>query len=369
MKVAFRVDASRQVGSGHLMRCLTLGQALGAGGARVSFICRELPGHLCQLVEERGFGLHRLPAPGPRDGEIRRINAHSDWLGVDWMTDAKQTAQALEADGAGVDWLVVDSYALDVSWQGRLRGQVGKILVIDDLADRSHDCDLLLDQNLVDGLACRYKGLVPPGCRLLLGPPFALLRLEFFEAKGTLAARDGQVRRLLIFMGGSDPDNETAKALEAVRLLGRTDLRVDVVVGSSNPHQRSIEELCQAVENWTYHCQVKDMAALMAAADLAVGAGGGSALERCFLGLPAVTVQLADNQKESAEAVSRAGASLDLGEARSVAVADLHRALQEILGSPETLARMSRAALALMGDTPCVGTQAVAVAMSGGDDA
>lgn len=219
MKVAFRADASVGIGSGHVMRCLTLAGELKEAGAQIIFICRECEGNLCDLIEKQGIPVARI------SGELQS-----------WEADAFQSLEALKKYGKA-DWLVVDHYSLDHRWEAGIRNAAEKIMVIDDLADRIHDNDLLLDQNLYEDLENRYNGLAPPHCIKLLGPRYALLRPEFRKARASLRKRDGIIRRILVSFGGSDPSNETAKALEAIGLLGKPEIAVDVVVGSSNPHR------------------------------------------------------------------------------------------------------------------------------------
>lgn len=329
MKIIFRADASIQIGSGHVMRCLTLADRLRERGATVHFICRELPGHLGGLLVDKGYPVGWLPAPGSDDPAIPTHTAHSAWLGVPWQADAEQP-RAMLAGLPEVDWLIVDHYALDRTWEAQMRPLVERIMVIDDLADRPHDCDLLLDQNLYPNLEHRYDNLVPTDCRKLLGPRYALLRPEFGEARKTLRVRDGSIRRILIFFGGSDPTNETTKALEAIRLLDRPDINVDVVVGETNPHKEKVKTLCATLPNVIYHCQVSNMAELMAAADLAIGAGGATTWERCCLGLPSVVCIIADNQVEMTNALANDGCLLSLGWCLSLTAASIGRVIETL---------------------------------------
>jgi len=144
MRIAFRTDASSQIGTGHAMRCLTLADALREQDAECQFVCREHEGHLMGYIRSRGHDTHALPRTRP-SSSFESDLAHASWLGVDWQTDAAQTRQAL--GNAALDWLIVDHYALDRPWESALRSSCKRIMVIDDLADRQHDCDLLLDQN------------------------------------------------------------------------------------------------------------------------------------------------------------------------------------------------------------------------------
>lgn len=348
MKISIRVDSSLEMGSGHLMRCLTLADALRENGAEVSFVCRELPGNFSAYLEEKGFEVQRLPYDKSLSGDIEKSLKHSAWLGADWETDALQTVEILTGEQA--DWLIVDHYAIDYRWEVKLRLYTKKIMVIDDIADRQHDCDLLLDQNLYEDMESRYDGLVSEDCQKMLGPKYALLRREFVEARKNLKMRDGTVKRILIFFGGSDPTNETEKALEAVHMINRPDIAVDVVVGSANPHKEKIEGLCSKLQNAHFHCQVDNMAELMVKADLAIGAGGSTTWERCFLGLPAITLTIAENQVETTSAVEATGAAWNLGENSEVDPESILMALKKAIDNPYQLRKMSNIGTALMGN-------------------
>jgi UDP-2,4-diacetamido-2,4,6-trideoxy-beta-L-altropyranose hydrolase len=341
--VAIRCDASIQVGSGHVMRCLTLANELGDRGAEVSFICREHPGNLFVQIEAAGFRLFRLPFAEASDSKL----AHASWLGETQAVDARQTAAALQELGE-VDWLIVDHYALDAEWESAMRAYAKQIMVIDDLADRKHDCDVLLDQNFYKDMDVRYEGLLPPHCRKLLGPKYALLRPEFREARSKLRERDGSIRRVFVFFGGSDPTNETGKALRAIQSLGRTDIAVDVVVGAGNPHLEEIARLCEAMPQAALHRQISNMAELMANADLAVGAGGSTSWERCCLGLPTIVVSIAENQHMIAKNLAVTGAIGYLGASRAVTVNRVSEEMGRLSSSPECLLAMSQSGLAIV---------------------
>ena len=327
MKVAFRADASVQIGSGHVMRCLTLADALHERGAAARFICRQEPGHLGDLITARGYKLAWLPKC------------------EDLLEDARHTHVAL-AGQAPWDWLVVDHYALDAKWEQSLRPMAKNVMVIDDLADRPHDCDLLLDQNLQE--PGRYIGLVPDTSQSLIGPKYALLRPQFAAARKNLRSRDGHVSRLLLFFGGSDAGGETLKALSAIKMFGRSDLAVDVVIGQDNPHRAAIEAACRTLANVTLYCQVEDMAARMTSADLFVGAGGTSAWERCCLGLPALVLATAENQIAQSQALGHAGAQIYLGPAQSMMPERLALQIEALMSQPELLTSMAEQGRALV---------------------
>ena len=315
MRVALRTDASGRIGTGHLMRCLTLADALRAGGARTRFVCRPLPAGLGELVEGRGHELVELPAgggqaaPGAPGRDAAAAPAadppHAAWLAATQADDAEATFAALGADRPW-DWIVVDHYALDARWETRLRDGARRILAIDDLADRRHDCDVLLDQNFYADAHARYDGLVPAHCVRLLGPRHALLRPEFGAARARLRERAEAVRRVLVFFGGVDAANLTASALDALDAIG-LDAEVDVVIGAAHPQRAALEARCAARARTTLHVQVADMAALVAAADVGVGAAGVATWERCALGLPALAFAVAANQRALLRDAAREG--------------------------------------------------------------
>ncbi len=329
-----RADASEQIGSGHLMRCLTLAGRMRREGTEVHFICRDLIGNLNHLVREQGFPLHVLP----RHADDPLLTGYAAWLAVAQETDARETGEVLRTL-APIMRLVVDSYALDEVWERIVRPLVGEIFVIDDLANRKHDCDILLDQNFYRAMQHRYDGLVPPSCKLLLGPSYALLREEFYAAKKKLRQRDGHLRRILVFYGGSDITHETEKAVRALLHLSLPAVEVDVIIGGSNAHRTQIEELCASHDFLHTYCAVSNMAEFMANADLCLGAGGTTTWERCFLGLPAIVTAIAENQLEICRDCADAGLIYYLGRWDEVTEMALYHALY-VMTKPEALTRI-----------------------------
>lgn len=304
MNVVFRTDASQVIGTGHVMRCLTLASALRECNAAVSFLCREHDGHLCDMIEERGIAVGRLPVPRVGN-QAEATPTHAAWLGAAWREDAGQTRAAIAALGAKPEWLVVDHYAIDQRWETEMRQSVGRIMVIDDLADREHDCDLLLDQNLVGQMHIRYAGKVPAACGMLLGPEYALLQPIYADLHGRVTPRDGPIRRIFIFFGGADSDNLTGRAISAFLQLDRSDIDADVVISANSPHAEVIRQRVAGYNNIHLHSGLPTLAPLMADADLAIGAGGATSWERLCLGLHALVVTLAENQRPIAEALSQ----------------------------------------------------------------
>ena len=287
MQVVFRVDSSTQIGSGHLMRCLTLATALREKGANCVFICRSHPNNLTSLAVKKGFTVYELPqGSDPRSAED---------LGVPPEVDAQQTQDVLEQLGK-VDWLVVDHYGIDATWEKALRPWVKKIFVIDDLANRSHDCDVLLDQNYTHQQD-RYAGLVPPYCSVLLGPQYALLRSEFIAAREKLeqeGCSSFDPRKVFVFFGGTDPKNYTTKALEILRSIG--DFAPEVVISIANPHRSTVEAQMRSFPQGELHIQTERMAEIMLRCSWYLGTGGSVTWERMCLELRGIVIPTSQEQ-------------------------------------------------------------------------
>jgi UDP-2,4-diacetamido-2,4,6-trideoxy-beta-L-altropyranose hydrolase len=336
--VVFRVDASRTIGSGHATRCLTLADALASRGFRSTFLMADTAGSVLDEVARRGHILVKLRAEDPESSAL----------------------EALRSLGRAPEWLVVDSYGIERTWETEASSCAARLMVVDDLANRSHQCDLLLDQNFYLDLQSRYAGLVPQECVTLLGPGFALLRREFGVARDALPGREGTVRRVLTFFGGSDVSRLSARALEALRIAD-LGVEVDAILGDGNEDAealRSVYGNSRGVRLWD---SVQNMATMMASADLAIGAGGATTWERCFLGLPSLAVVVADNQAETTAAVASVGATVNLGWHESVTAEQIATELVRAVSNPDALAEMSKLAQQLVGDT--IGTERVVDAM------
>lgn len=271
-KVIIRADASVEIGSGHIMRCLTIAGKLRDNGCDVKFWMEPLQGNLIDYVAAEGF-----------------YN----------ITKAEEATL-----------YIIDHYKIDERWEHQIRAFTPNIMVIDDLADRPHDCDLLLDQNVVPNFERRYDELVSANRVKLLGPQYLMMREEFITARANLRKRNGHIERLLVFMGGSDPTNETMKVLEALQSFEIT--HIDVVVGSSNVNKGQIQEIC-AQHGYSFHCQINYMASLMQEADFAIGAGGATIWERCYIGLPSSATIVANNQRITTDYAHELGAVINLG--------------------------------------------------------
>lgn len=372
MNVVFRVDASTSIGLGHVMRCRTLAQALTLKGAQVMFICRKHPGNQIDWLRSDGFVVLELLAPET----CKRIDDgdYANWLGVPQDVDASESLNALSqvctclvpnsnADQsvcmereetssdarADIDWLIIDHYSLDETWERKLRALVGQIMVIDDLADRKHDCDLLLDQNFSSNVGTRYSKLLPANARRLLGPRYALLRPEYAKVRQDrdrcrwMVELKQPVSRVLVFFGGTDPENLTGRVLVALSSPGLCDLMVDVVVGGNNPHLADLQRQAEVRGRVYLHPPQLHLADLMANADLAIGAGGATTWERCCTGLPSLVISIADNQRPACEALASTGVIRYLGHRDEVLPDGIAAALLQLVDNPDERAALAKA--------------------------
>jgi UDP-2,4-diacetamido-2,4,6-trideoxy-beta-L-altropyranose hydrolase len=349
MNIVIRVDASVLIGSGHVMRCLTLAETLRDHGYTLIFICRDYPGNLIEFIQSKGFSVIVLAFLQKKE-YLSSIASddYQKWLWLSPLQDAKETIAALQ--GSLVELLIVDHYALDAAWERELKSHVHAIMVIDDLANRRHDCNLLLDQNFYLNASHRYDGYLPSSCKRLLGPEYALLKpalVKAREARQKLSKLDGlAVEKIIIFMGAVDSHNMTLKAMLALKDFGWTG-QVNVVVGLSNLHQSMIEAECRRLA-YSYHVQPENYVQLLIEADLAIAAGGSSLWERCCIGLPSISIALALNQEQICQDLASYGAHYFLGTYSMLKQVDFQQALSRIIQDKDLRRNMMDKAMKLV---------------------
>lgn len=346
MRVGFRADASLTIGTGHVMRCLTLADELRMRGADCVFLSRDLPGNLHQTVRSRGYKVRNLGLPDWYALPEAEAD-YSRWLGVAVGRDVSDTKSHLQS--AALDWLVVDHYGLDGVWEKEVGPFCGHLMTIDDLANRSHVADVLLDQNLgrTEG---DYAVLVPPACRQLIGPSYALLRPEFAALRQeSLARRPGiEARRILVTMGGVDRGNVTGAVLHALGALPLPqELEIVVVLGEHSPWKEDVRKRARRLRSRVeVVVNASHMGKLMCEADLAIGAAGSTSWERCCLGLPSLVIVLAENQRKIADSLCQAGAAVQLDVARLEV--GLAASISRLVEDPRGLENMSHAAAGIV---------------------
>jgi UDP-2,4-diacetamido-2,4,6-trideoxy-beta-L-altropyranose hydrolase len=343
LKIAIRTDSSLLIGAGHVMRCKTLAEELRRRGAEVLFVCRDHPGNLIPLLKEDGYSVTALLCP---NSMIIVAPDQSDnyaaWLGVEQQEDAEQTIEAL--GDFQPDWLIVDHYGIGSKWESKIRPYVGSILVIDDLAYRMHDCDVLLNQDIFDISECSTYQTFPVNTKFLLGPKFALLRPQFRRMRQEAFRKRcvAQPSRVNIFMGGVDQENQTAKVLTGIINSPLRDLKIDVVLGPTNPHIRNIQEICKLFPHVQLYVRIREMANLMAHADLAIGGAGGASYERCCLGLPTILISMSENQIPLAKSLQSRNAAFYLGHFKDISPSDIGKAFECIVSKPVQISAMAR---------------------------
>jgi UDP-2,4-diacetamido-2,4,6-trideoxy-beta-L-altropyranose hydrolase len=336
--VAFRVDADERIGLGHAMRCLALAEALRSRGAQTVFAVAALPHDAVAALRSRG---HTVLSVAGSD-RLLRGEPYGELNATEQRADALATRNALSALGR-IDWIVVDHYRLGLVWERLAAGFAQRVAVIDDHAQRAHDCDLLIDHN-VSAAWAQYDELLAPRTVRLLGPRFALLRHEFARPAEAKLRPRATVARLLVSFGGFDPTGETEKILRALALGPAASLGVDVVVGAAHPRLAAIRRLAASFSSVDVHVAVQRMDELIERADLCIGASGISVLERCAKGLPSLLIAVADNQVPIARALAERGAAIYLGRSEDVDEERIARAIGGLQAMPELVAMMAQKA-------------------------
>jgi UDP-2,4-diacetamido-2,4,6-trideoxy-beta-L-altropyranose hydrolase len=319
-----RADASFAIGTGHVMRCMALGQAWHDAGGQAIFVMAEATPAVEERLRGEGFEVERPVVP------------------VGSAADAEEISQL--ADEQSASWVVVDGYEFGAEYQASLKRRGLKVLFIDDNGHARHySADLVLNQN-----AHASEELYPSrdsSTRLLLGPRFAMLRREFKSWRGWERKIPAAARRALVTMGGSDPDNVTQLVAQAI--LSADGFDATIVAGGSNPHLARLRALADSnplrlVEN------TSSMPELIASADVAVAAAGTTSWEMCFLGLPALLLVLADNQLGVADKLNEQGIMVNLGRAHEVAQSFIATELRKLADSPVRRREMSERGRALV---------------------
>jgi len=293
------------------MRCLTLADQIQKSlTVNVVFLCRTQEGDMNEFIRKRGFQCLELPRIDLDIHADMDDRDQNNWYRIPWEQDARDVIALVGTNK--MDLLIIDHYSLDSKWQQKLRSLCCKIMVIDDLANRQHECDLLLDQTYQRQVE-DYYDLVPASCLKLLGTDYALLRPDFSLLRSEAIKKRNKtkmIKNILVFVGGSDTTNLTELILNVLQQVGwSTKPLVNVVLGPQSQNMESVKDL---LSNYLLPSKlmsnVQNMAELMKDADLSIGAAGATAWERCTLGLPTLMNVLSDNQKTIAEELKKIGA-------------------------------------------------------------
>lgn len=345
--VFFRVDCNPVTGSGHVERCLALAARFHHYNAQISFISAEpLPQHIHDdhpnyyfysfANDDHLYGSLVEPTVVTTDDGPKL--AHDHFRSFSQSFDAGFSRSIIEK---GVcDILVVDHYGLDARWQEKLRDCVGTFVIIDDLADRCHSCDFLVDQSRLAHKEADYTPLLAPSTTRLIGPEYAMIRPEFNISPDERNIRTG-IDNLLVFFGSVDADNFTAVTLNVLMETAWRNKNITIVIGAQNPHAACISALA-ATMNAKVIVQTKQMGALMMAADLAIGAAGSASWERAATGLPSLVVSVASNQDAVLDTLVSHGVAIPLSAKKDEYAAGLADAIIVLENSTDMIATMSQ---------------------------
>jgi len=335
MHIIFRVDSSSIIGTGHIIRCKTLAEALKKKGCDVSFISRNHNGNISKDLADNGFEVVLLPKP--QDRIVEKLN-YVDWLGVSQKIDANETILAINSKK--IDLLIVDHYALDKEWEDMVSPYVHKLMVIDDLANRNHSCDIILDQNFSNDAQDKYKPLINNKCKTFFGPEYALLNSAYVNYKASIKYTKSY-DRIFIFMGGSDSENITNKLLNILKKDEFLHIEIDIVLGVNFTNKNKLINEASSRELTNIHFSQPHLADLMAHADIAIGAGGVTTWERMSMGLPSIVISVAENQNLICKELSEAHLITYLGKAKDFNEKIVSLSLSNILKDTKLLNNQS----------------------------
>ena len=327
MRILVRADSDETIGSGHVIRCLAVIDRLELAGAHVELITTGLSPTLTDVVVSRGWTITTLAT------------------GMTAQEDAECTARvALREPRPAV--LLLDHYSLDAAWERVVHSHVDRLMVIDDLADRPHSCDILMDPTLLDSHENRHQSKTRLPAEVFLGPEFAPVRPEFLAIPRR--SRDGGVNRLLVFLGGATSAADLLPLLDALTTPDLRHLQTVIVLGAAFPDPDAVKGHLTGGANIAVIHHTNDMPHLLDWADLAIGATGGAQWERCAVGLPTLTVLTADNQEHDVEAFGRSGATVHLGRLEEMTSERWHDGIARMIDDPARIAHMGQAAGAIL---------------------
>ena len=309
--IFFRVDSSFELGFGHLNRCLIFAKIFQKKKIKVHFICKNLKGNLTSEIKAKGFNIHLI--------KNLKNSIHYDY---------QNTRKILKKYEGDISYLVIDNYDWSKKYEKKLRTIVKKIMIIDDLANREHDCDLILDQNFYVDFKHRYDKLVPKNCQKLLGPRFVLLRKEFLTSRRKM--KISRLKKIFISFGGQDTSNETIKVLRAIKNSKLEYETINFVIRKSNKNLKRLKILSKEMNGIKIFTVVNKISKIMENSDLSIGAGGSMTWERAYLGIPTIVSIISKNQLEITNTMEKKGCIYNMGWARDVTISDYEKIFQKI---------------------------------------
>ncbi len=327
--IFLRVDSGVEIGFGHIMRCLALAKEIKKFDFNVYFISKENKGNIIKHVEEQGFKVFRL--------KITKFQSSK----TNWKADSDATSKIIQKFKSDENLILVDNYNLSIMWEKKMKKIVKKIIVIDDLLNRNHDCDLFIDQSINR----KIGNNVPKKCKRLLGPKYALLRKEFSKRNQKIKMKQ-KIKQILVSFGGGDDKNQTIKALEVIKKIEDKEIFVDVIVGKANKNKKLIKKKCDEEKNFSFHHQITNMKQFLYKADLAIGAGGVSTWERCCMGLPSIVIIIAKNQEQGIIELAKKNCLINLGKYGKIKENDYLKIIKNL--SSKKLNQMSKESMKIV---------------------
>ncbi len=326
-KVFFRVDSGNHIGSGHLVRCLTLAEWFKKNSWDVHFITKNHQGHNAEAIFKY-YHYHLIDGGIDRKLSEQELSCYANWLGEDEAVDLEKTNSIIKKIGKA-DLVIVDSYSLGCIFEEGVSAHY--VMAIDDLYNRKHAVDIILNQNII-ALKKDYKNLSKKTNFLqLLGPEYALLREEFPEMrnKKEFALLKNPVKKIMVFFGGMDVAGDTAKLLSGLNENILISYQFDIVFNETHSDFHIIKKRSEMYPNIKLHKIGNNFAELMISSDLFIGAGGSTAWERACLGVASAVVCSAENQKDNCLQLNETKTAYYLGKSTDLRPEDWGRFFED----------------------------------------
>ena len=315
-RIYFRCDASTSIGSGHVIRCITLANFLKKKKFDTIFISKKLNGNLFSLILKEKHKIISLSKKSTMKNEVKEI------------------FKKLKNFNNKKDWMVVDHYSIGKKWESKIITKIPKLFVIDDLCDKFHLGNVLLNQNYLPGIKKKYRKVLSSKTKTLLGPKYAILNPEYKKArKNVNLKKDKKFTRVIIFFGGADDKNFTIKCLNIFLKYNLQNIKLDVVIGQSNKKKKIIKSMVKDTKYANLHIQISSLCALMRSADFYLGSGGTTTWERCSLGLPSIVIATGKNQISYNQELDKKGVLKYLGTAEKVNEKQIMSAILKFISS------------------------------------
>ena len=294
MNIVFRVDSSDVIGTGHVYRCLNF--AYQYKEHNISFICKNHNYNLNSKISEN-YKLYELSLDN-----YKNINLDMNtWLGESQIDDLNKTIDIIKDNNLVIDWLIIDHYAIDKIWEDSIKEYVKNICVIDDFTNRKHNCNIILNQQITQSNGIiKYKNIINDDCKLYCGNDYLLLHPKYFDYINFKKKYENHIKRINIFMGGSDIHNITEKIIDICNNYNKSienKIIYDIIIGKSNKNYEKIITKLKDLDNFNLYYDLEFIGDLLEKADLCIGAPGSTSYERVLMKVPCLSICIAENQK------------------------------------------------------------------------